>query len=803
MARYALLKAVNDYDDPDFLSLKCAESDARDLTGILEHKLGFEARYLEEKTAEQICKRISQIAERLKPGDTFLFYFAGHGKEHDGDYLFLLPGVSSATLGAGLLTLGVLTFKTLRVLTQGIQWKGVHRIFVFDSCRAPLYRSRDGETARFKGEALLRLGPAFDKKSNAETPYTVLTSCSEGESAIEFTDAQGNGNGSFTLAFKEEINSGNPYLDENSMSRMAASMTNHLRANGRSDHQQTPCISGVLPVLLNEVTVTHKPDQNPQPASQIAQLLEDFERQLAASQFDSPPYDCLKDTMDALKSEKHPVRLLRELHGRIEAAKTQLSAEQKRREEEEAAAAANAEAEAVQIKAEAAAQARAELEAARVKAEREAAWAKAEADAAKAQAGAKAQAEERAKQEAEAVRLKAEQEAALIKMEAEERARQETELARINAEQEAALIKATQEAARVKAEQESAKLHSEAEAQKAANTKREAEENTKREVEAARVKAEQEPAITCAKPEAAENQIQTTAGATETKKSGVPVWAWGVGAMLLITVAYSLSLAWKKHEEPTASSAIAPIAPALNLYPAGKVFHDTFSDGSGASPDMVVIKAMSFLIPSSTQWVTIGKAFALGQTEVTVGEYLKCVTAHECPEPEWRDGGGAINDYYRTLGAALTGDNYPIVGVSWNDAKAYAVWLTRKTGQQYRLPSDAEWEYACRAGEELRVDYCGGDNVDAVAWTDSNSGNSPHPVAQKQANAWGLYDMSGNVGEWVEDKYRDDDVPTDQRVFRGGAWIFEPLIAQVYRRNGADPQRQNNYVGFRLARTLP
>lgn len=167
------------------------------------------------------------------------------------------------------------------------------------------------------------------------------------------------------------------------------------------------------------------------------------------------------------------------------------------------------------------------------------------------------------------------------------------------------------------------------------------------------------------------------------------------------------------------------------------------------------------------------------------------------------------------------GDNCPVEQVSWNDAQEFIRKLNTKTGKLYRLPSEAEWEYVCRAGGQQ--EYCGSDNLDSVGWYGAwmkppgNSGNKTNPVAAKQANAFGLYDMSGNVDEWVEDSWHDDynGAPTDgsawqrdgaERVFRGGSWIHEPQSARAAGRSGklgwGKPENRHEFVGFRLVRTL-
>lgn len=148
--------------------------------------------------------------------------------------------------------------------------------------------------------------------------------------------------------------------------------------------------------------------------------------------------------------------------------------------------------------------------------------------------------------------------------------------------------------------------------------------------------------------------------------------------------------------------------------------------------------------------------------------------------------------------------------VSWTDAQDYVRKLSQKTGKDYRLPSEAEWEYACRAGGAH--DYCGGNSVDSVAWYSSNSSNAPHVVADKQPNSWGLFDMSGNVWEWTQDCWSSNysGAPGEgspwlsgnctYRVLRGGSWYAFPNYLRATTRISSS-SRNDNY-GFRLARSL-
>lgn len=195
--------------------------------------------------------------------------------------------------------------------------------------------------------------------------------------------------------------------------------------------------------------------------------------------------------------------------------------------------------------------------------------------------------------------------------------------------------------------------------------------------------------------------------------------------------------------------------------------------------------------------VNIGHEFEMGKTEVTQGQ--------------WKAVMGSLPE---KLSFKNCGDNCPVENVSWNDVQEFIVKLNAQSGKHYRLPSEAEWEYACRAGGTQR--YCGGRHLDDLAWYGNKKiGKSPHPVATKNPNAWGLYDMSGNVWEWVEDCYhnrysdaqRDGRSHTsgqcDARVLRGGSWSNDadtPRSANRYKRT-ANARFNNN--GFRLARDLP
>jgi len=159
------------------------------------------------------------------------------------------------------------------------------------------------------------------------------------------------------------------------------------------------------------------------------------------------------------------------------------------------------------------------------------------------------------------------------------------------------------------------------------------------------------------------------------------------------------------------------------------------------------------------------------------------------------------------------GDNYPVEMVSWNDGKVFIKRLNQKSGgNKFRLPSEAEWEYAARSGGKPEK-YAGGNNVDAVAWYWENGGKTTHPVGTKAPNGLDVYDMSGNVWEWCEDIYsknaygkhqRNNPIYTEggsYRVFRGGSWNDFPRGVRSANRDHDTPDNRFNYIGVRLVRT--
>ncbi len=223
---------------------------------------------------------------------------------------------------------------------------------------------------------------------------------------------------------------------------------------------------------------------------------------------------------------------------------------------------------------------------------------------------------------------------------------------------------------------------------------------------------------------------------------------------------------------------------------------DVFKD-CAECPEMIVIPAGTFEMGGTgnqerpVHRVTLD-SFALGKTEVT--------------QAQWRAIMGNNPSHFSNCG-----DDCPVEKVSWEEAQDFLRKLSRKTGKTYRLPSEAEWEFACRAGG--RHTHCGGDDLHSLGWAKQSFLGETHPVARKQPNAWNLHDMSGNVWEWVEDCWNDNygGAPGDGRawargncsehVARGIGYGIRPESPSAAIRQGIGSAYRD--LGFRPARMLP
>ena len=248
---------------------------------------------------------------------------------------------------------------------------------------------------------------------------------------------------------------------------------------------------------------------------------------------------------------------------------------------------------------------------------------------------------------------------------------------------------------------------------------------------------------------------------------------------------------------------VNPAARVRGLNP-GQIFRDCVD-----CPEMVLVPPGKFLMGSSRtdneipeHDVTIVQPFAVSRFEVTFREWDACAAHGDC-DPHVSDGGWGRGPQ-------------PIINVSWDDAKRYVTWLSRITGEPYRLMSEAEWEYAARAG--TRTAYFWGDEIGENNANCDECGSrwsrQPAPVGQFAANAFGLHDMHGNVWEWVEDCYHSNytGAPTDGSVWssrscnnhmlRGGSYGTGILYLRSAAREYNPTISRGVAVGFRVARTL-
>lgn len=191
------------------------------------------------------------------------------------------------------------------------------------------------------------------------------------------------------------------------------------------------------------------------------------------------------------------------------------------------------------------------------------------------------------------------------------------------------------------------------------------------------------------------------------------------------------------------------------------------------------------------------------QHSVTLSDFY--ISKYEVTQAQWRE---VIGDNPSSFEGC---DQCPVENVSWNDIQEFLKILNAKTGNKYRLPTEAEWEYAATGGSQnkLRYRYAGSNTLEEVAWYANNSSIKTHPVGQKKANELGLYDMSGNVWEWCQDWFGlySSQMQTNpkgansgyERVFRGGSWNYGAIRSRVHYRSKGIPSSFDFIIGFRIA----
>ncbi len=290
----------------------------------------------------------------------------------------------------------------------------------------------------------------------------------------------------------------------------------------------------------------------------------------------------------------------------------------------------------------------------------------------------------------------------------------------------------------------------------------------------------------------------------------------------------------------------------------GQVFSDRFLDTSGSAPSVVVIPAGQFMMGSPAdedghrddeeppRKVIITSGFAMGQSEITVGQFREFARAVGYRTDAERAGTGSVYDestgrmidrrgidWQRDYKGDRASEKLPVLNVSWNDASEYAAWLSQRTGKHYRLPSEAEFEYALRANSTTRYWWGDGEPPKVLANLTGDGDRSPSkrswgrsftryhdgywgpaPVRSFAANPFGLFDIDGNVSEWVDDCWHDNYVRAprnsaawinpgcERRVIRGGSWGSSPSQIRSAYRLGVAADTRSARVGFRIVRDL-
>jgi len=253
-------------------------------------------------------------------------------------------------------------------------------------------------------------------------------------------------------------------------------------------------------------------------------------------------------------------------------------------------------------------------------------------------------------------------------------------------------------------------------------------------------------------------------------------------------------------------------------YPPGVDRTISLDLGDGVTMELALIPAGEFMMGSHESPEAVTKAFGLPEEAVAFlkrehpQHRVKITKAcymgrYEVTQEQWQAIMGSNPSRFK-------GARNPADSVSWNDCQAFLTRLNEKlanTSMKFSLPTEVQWEYACRAGTTSRYSFADDKaSLEEYAWHRGNSGRKTHAVGQKEPNAWGLYDMHGNLWEWCQDWYESDyygKSPTDdptgptagsQRVIRGGSWNLSPWSCRSADRDGNEPDTRGSALGFRV-----
>ena len=378
--------------------------------------------------------------------------------------------------------------------------------------------------------------------------------------------------------------------------------------------------------------------------------------------------------------------------------------------------------------------------------------------------------------EAERKRKEAEEKAAKEKAEAERK--------RKEAEEKAAKEKAEAERKRKEAEEKAAKEKAEAERKRKETEEKVAKE--KAETERKRKEAEEKAAKEKAEAECKRKDSEGM-GEVEsrpTKSLFKSIWLWSTVAAVVIVAVWQMI--------PSNDSTIGN----ANYTPNVKTFY-----ANGVSFDMVEVRGGTFCMGATSEQGSDAFNAEKPVHSVTLSGYY--IGKTEVTQALWKAVMGSNP-------SGFNGDNRPVENVSWNDCQEFIRELNALTGQNFRLPTEAEWEFACRGGNNSRgYKYSGSNYIDNVAWYRDNSGKKTHPVATKLPNELGIYDMTGSVLEWCSDWYGDYSSgaqtnpkgPYDGsgRVVRDGSWDYDVRRCRSSIRGNYDPPLRIDDLGLRLA----